>query len=241
MTRKIYIPLFCASILTAALCVPVYANTGSITIDYSTDHHSNAVDGAEFTAVQILNYDNGEYNPVYRDNISINDVLNKTEETAKRISKNISKNDGISRETVKGIVRFDSLDDGVWLICQTGKDGNAEKYENAAPSLVQIPENGDGSVSYDITVYPKTVEKPEKPSATSSPEPSGTPANAAENQTSSGITPESLTTNATASTKESSGNVFTGDYNTLAGWAACMAVSIICTVTAYIIQRRRKK
>lgn len=236
MTKKIYIPLFCASILTAALCVPAYADTGSITVDYSTDHHSNAVDGAEFTAVQILNYDNGEYSPVYRDSISIDDVLDKTEETAKRISKNISKNDGISMETINGIARFDSLDDGVWLICQTGKEGDAEKYEDAAPSLVQIPENGDGGVSYDVTVYPKTVEKPEEPeepSATPSPEASGTPAGAAENQAGGEITP--------ASTKESSGNVFTGDYTTLAGWAVCMAVSIICTVTAYIIQRRRKR
>lgn len=61
---------------------------------------------------------------------------------------------------------------GIYLVCQTGRNRIATKYELFDPYFVGVPSYLDGQTLYTVETFPKTVPIPEQPSE---PEPSSEP------------------------------------------------------------------
>ena len=60
----------------------------------------------------------------------------------------------------QGVASFGQLPYGVYLVVQTGAAGDAEKYENLAPFLINVPQFTDDGVVYDVVANPKTSPLP---------------------------------------------------------------------------------
>lgn len=54
-----------------------------------------------------------------------------------------------------GECTFTDLERGVYLVWESKKEGTAEKYHDAVPFLVEVPDRDEESENFDIEVYPK--------------------------------------------------------------------------------------
>ena len=61
-----------------------------------------------------------------------------------------------------GKAGFGQLEEGIYLVVQTGAAGTAEKYSVLPPFLVNVPQVTDDGIVYDVVAAPKPEVKPEK-------------------------------------------------------------------------------
>lgn len=234
MKHKIWknlISVFAAACTCLCLQSGVMADSGTVTVDFSVKNHTEGISGAEFSAVKILSYENGKYSVVTDKIITVNEVLKQPEQTAEKLAGQFSAEDGKRAVTGKdGITVFKNMDDGVWLVYQTGRTGDSEIYKLSSPALVQLPEWEDGILTDHVTIYPKTVLV--KPGLRDDMLKETEPQNG--NAGSGGGTGSSSGQGSSASGAK------TGDSSHTAGWMVCMVLSAASIITARKMQRRRR-
>ena len=60
----------------------------------------------------------------------------------------------------QGVASFGSLPYGVYLVVQTGSEGDAEKYKELEPFLINVPQFAEDGVVYNVVANPKTTPLP---------------------------------------------------------------------------------
>ena len=135
--------------------------TGSATITLKESNNNDSIIGAELTIYQIANASIKDNNLIftYHENIKecngdLSDLSNIN--LANIINQCISEVNIPSQTKLtdeEGIVKFDNLKLGLYLIKQTNK---VEGYSNIDPFLVMIPKEEDNKWVYDIKSDPKT-------------------------------------------------------------------------------------
>ena len=90
------------------------------------------------------------------------ELSEKSEEMAKALEQNagllLTAAEDITDE--KGVISFNNLEDGIYLVCQTGCQGNAKIYTMAAPFFMTVPYwNEDNIYSNEAVAFPKTELK----------------------------------------------------------------------------------
>lgn len=125
------------------------------------------IDGATFSATLVAKDDtgNGRYEWVRTIKntesfkFSTEDMFNKEkiEEVAISLWENVSdKLNAVTRTTnEKGECTFTDLERGIYLVWESKKEGTAEKYNDAVPFLVEVPNREGETEDFDIEVYPK--------------------------------------------------------------------------------------
>lgn len=138
-----------------------FSKTGTVEITLKESSDNTPITGAEITIYQIANATSKNNNLVfvYHENITDceSDLSNlENENLSKEIDKCI-KNINLPSQTNKtndeGIVIFDELRLGLYLVKQTNK---VEGYSNITSFLVAIPQVQDNKWTYDINAIPKT-------------------------------------------------------------------------------------
>lgn len=137
--------------------IPIFANNaGSITIILEDSEKELPKENVEFGLTKVADIINGEY--VSLDEFAsfdFNNIQNANEmkDTAARLNRLISSNDAIGTTDNEGILRFDGLEIGVYLLHPT----YIADYEIIEPTLVSVPtwDEMSGDMNYDIIVYPK--------------------------------------------------------------------------------------
>lgn len=187
---------------------------GTITVDFSIENHTNPIEGAEFVTVKILDYVNGQYiwNEALRNRkVDMTEILTFSEEAAKKLMKDLPDQSQGKITDENGRVVFANLEDGIWLIYQKERTGEAKKYHMAGPALVPLP-GGEHGVSRNITVYPKTTRITDTTIETV-------------------VFPES----------EQAASVKTGDAEKYKQWLWLMLGAIVCIGICDLLVRRAKK
>lgn len=161
--------LLCALPVTAyAHEVPDMAQKGSISIELS--YGGKRVSGGTLTAYRVAQIveDDGNYSfealPPYRVKELSQENLN-TPELAASFAAQTGSAKGIAPASAdNGLVRFDGLELGLYLIVQTEA---APGYTRLAPFLVTVPVNEDGHYVYQVDAQVKgELEKEPLPSPT---------------------------------------------------------------------------
>lgn len=246
MKRQIRKILSAVAVMLMAFVLqsPVYAAEagGSIIIDFSCENHSLGIPGGEFSIVKAVDIENGTYSlsPSMTElGVTVDDILNMPEETAWKLAeKGPEKYAGGVTDDV-GRLRMSGLDDGIWLVWQTGRYGDAESYELSAPFFVSIPEWEDGDLVRERTVYPKTskINVPtETPTVTPTVTPTTTPT---ASKGTSGKSGSSGSTPSSTSTKVS--QTKTGDTNRTGLFIALMATSALAVLSVIIRKEEKNK
>lgn len=163
--KKKIMPVIAAAALSAAFTSPAYAGTDcGINVEFSTDSHSTAVDGAEFSIAEVLDIDNGVYkwcgnfeSAGYTQDAVLSGSEKAAEELASQAGSDTSAKK-ITGVTKLGRISFTDLDDGVYILYESGKSGDAEEYDDPPAVLVQVPEWEDGKLENTVDVYPKAVK-----------------------------------------------------------------------------------
>lgn len=142
-----------------------------ITIQYSVDHHSQAIEGASFRLVKVAALSENAYHllsPWSEMKVSMEQIFNDSANLAKKFANYKKMPAGYLEKTDnKGTIVFDHLEDGIWLLYEDRKEQQASLYENAAPVFLQIPQWQKNKYLTEIFVYPKTTlvregSKPDK-------------------------------------------------------------------------------
>ena len=139
MSRK----LFCmvvATILVVSVCMAVYAASGTIRVDIGGIGEVTLyqVGSPEGVGHRLHTQYGGGY--VTFDDLLSADLAGWLSERAK---------DGIKQNTKQGIAAFHGLDEGLYLVVQTGK---REGYTAFDPFLVSLPWDGD---TWEVDASPK--------------------------------------------------------------------------------------
>lgn len=126
------------------------------------------IPGAAFSLFKVGTLDEGEYEwtgevEVLQDFPYVPSELSvKSEEMAKALEKNTGLISAAAEDITdeKGAISFKNLEDGIYLVCQTGCQENAKKYTMAAPFLITVPYwNEDNIYSNEAVAFPKTELK----------------------------------------------------------------------------------
>lgn len=150
---------------------------GRIEIVYRCGTEGPGIQGAEFSAVQIadaeVNQEVAVYTlkQVYRDeDKSLPDPMTPQFRENGKIAENLlsiyqsnQRTDAwIQKTNSEGRAIFPDCPAGIYLIWQSGGDGESAGYETALPFLAELPfrEAAEKSWEWKRQVYPKTAEKP---------------------------------------------------------------------------------
>lgn len=157
---KIIKKLLFILLLSGMICsvIPVSANEslGSITIILEDTTNELSKENVEFGLTKVADIINGEYVSLeeysYFDFNNIENA-NELKDTSKRLNKIISSNDAIDKTNEEGILKFEGLEVGIYLLHPT----YIADYEIIEPTLVSIPawEETSGEMNYNVFVYPK--------------------------------------------------------------------------------------
>ena len=134
---------------------------GKITITLKESIDNTKVEGAEITIYKIANAtsENNNLAFTYIDNIKNCDGdlsnLTDTSLTSKidKCIKNINLPSQTNMTNEFGIVKFDNLHLGLYLVKQTNK---VEGYSNIDPFIIAIPKEIDNKWTYELNANPKT-------------------------------------------------------------------------------------
>ncbi len=164
----------------------VFGSTGSLKFryEYHDEELSVPVQGAEISITKIADVAQGTQYPLdfttaegFRAaNFTIPYDMTAAEsgELAERLAKYRAQNGLSADQTVTvgsdGIADFGSVPVGVYLVEQTGKTGEAEKYDSFSPMLTILPMYEDGSYTTDVVIEPKTAVTRQETSVPSKPE-----------------------------------------------------------------------
>ena len=137
--------------------IPIFANeTSSITIILEDSEKELSKENVEFGLTKVADIIDGGYVSLEEYSyFDFNNIQNANEmkDTATRLNRLISSNDAIGSTDKDGILKFEGLEIGVYLLHPT----YIADYEIIEPTLVSIP-NWDelsGEMNYDVLVYPK--------------------------------------------------------------------------------------
>ena len=164
--------LCCSGVSAYAHDVPDLDRTGTINI--SMHSGESAVPGGTLTIYRVgeIREDDGNYRFVpsaaFAGCVSAFDDL-QSPELAQKLADYAKDSTGVSQNIDrKGHITF-VVEPGLYLLVQSKA---AEGYEAAAPFLVSVPMNEDGSYVYDVDASPKVeLTKTPQPSPTPTPKP----------------------------------------------------------------------
>jgi LPXTG-motif cell wall-anchored protein len=111
------------------------------------------------------------YKQIDSNALSILQGSNELEKTklAGRLAEQVEEYDKVGTVNSDGVVKFDDLQKGLYLVVQTKADGISKKYEKFSPFIIAVPLMKDGVWNYGVLSYPKTaVKRIESPSGGSS-------------------------------------------------------------------------
>ena len=232
--------------------------TLTITCHYDDNGVVTKVDNAELEITKIADVSVNEGHvtytllPEYADcNINFSDMTaSESNEAAQKLLE-IKQEKGIKGPTAvtdsEGVVNFNDLAYGMYLITQNSAAGTAEDFENISPFLVMVPNPDTESLTwdYDVETEPKLITKmstdePETPD-TETPE---TP----DTETPDTETPdtETPTNNTTTVTNTPSNNTTvssrpkTGDFTDPKFWAGALLTSSAIILTILYRKKRAK-
>lgn len=137
--------------------IPIFANeTGSITIILEDSNNELPKENVEFGLTKVADIIDGEYVSLEEySSFDFNNIQNANEmkDTATRLNRLISSNDAIGSTDKNGILKFEGLEIGVYLLHPT----YIADYEIIEPTLVSIPNWDEISykMEYEVIVYPK--------------------------------------------------------------------------------------
>lgn len=144
MRRKLFCMLF-AVLMLGVTVLPVSAATGTIRVDIGGKGEVTVykVGEAEGTGYRLSEQYGGGF-------ATFDDVLspNLAAWMAQRAE------DGISRETELGVAEFGSVEEGLYLVVQSGQ---REGYDSFSPFLLCLPWDG---AMWDVEVTPKMEQSP---------------------------------------------------------------------------------
>ena len=132
---------------------------GKLNITLTDKEENKAIEGAELTLYKIANVSEKDYHLFYEyvDKITCNASLDNLESSTLTNEINSCLNDDIivtKKITNKdGIVLFDNLDLGLYLVKQTNK---VKGYSTINSYLITIPKVVDNKFTYEISSKPKT-------------------------------------------------------------------------------------
>ena len=132
---------------------------GKLNIALTDKEENKAIEGAELTLYKIANVSEKDYHLFYEyvDKITCNASLDNLESSTLTNEINSCLNDDIivtKKITNKdGIVLFDNLDLGLYLVKQTNK---VKGYSTINSYLITIPKVVDNKFTYEISSKPKT-------------------------------------------------------------------------------------
>ena len=132
---------------------------GKLNVTLTDKEENKAIEGVELTLYKIANVLEEDYHLTYEyvDNINCNFSLDNLESTTLTNEINSCLNDNIivtKKITDKdGLVSFDNLDLGLYLVKQTNK---VKGYSSINPYLITIPKVEDNKFTYEISSKPKT-------------------------------------------------------------------------------------
>lgn len=161
--KKIWIGLLLSVVWILTLGMQtVLAEDGkaSIIIEFSVNHHGKPVAGAEFSVFQVLSEKDGAYSideTFAEAGLEVTEILSLSEHAANLLAKLPLEN------TIRGITEkdgkltFSGLENGIWLVSQTGCMGEAREYQYASPCLVKLSAQESGTAS-SFMIYPKTAK-----------------------------------------------------------------------------------
>lgn len=169
--KKLLILLSCMFLMMFDYAIPISADNaggeGIVHVQYK--YGGNNIDGAEFSIAQVGSSAGGkfEFSGEAKSKLDgesgsySNDEMtdSKARELAERLASDTSCYDVISTKETdsSGMLSFSGLDDGIYLVWQSGSEGLSVHYADAKPFLVSFPYIDDaGAVQREITAYPKT-------------------------------------------------------------------------------------
>lgn len=159
--RKQFATGFFLLVFLMMINICVNAENGSITVKYAVKNHTVPISGATFSILKLIDIRNGTAvlcDVMQKNHVTEEDLYHRSGDAVKKISANMTKKGGKTTGS-KGEVCFTDLKEGVYLVSQTGRRGKADYYQMASPSIIQIPVEQQGTLQYDVVIFPKTVEK----------------------------------------------------------------------------------
>lgn len=177
--KKIFCGLFAIMLMISCMVVPAsasaYDKTGSITVNYADEgtkikddkyiQERVLIDGAEFSAALVAKEGNGRFEWVDRitkDPHFVHDTeemfkQDKIEEISKELVLRFADELSIFTKTTDktGKCVFTGLEEGIYLVWESDKEGTAAKYDYSVPFLVEIPNREKDPWNFDVEVFPK--------------------------------------------------------------------------------------
>lgn len=164
--KKLIKKLACVISVMALSIIPIHTvfaeqDTGSITLTLGQGQDLTSVEDVEISCSKVADLVNGEYILLdeFKDtNVDLNNI--KTAEQLQQATKQLQdlvKNDYIQYSNKQGIVSFQDLGIGVYLI----KALDTTNYDELAPTLISIPTYNDKleTMDYHIQIEPKHEAK----------------------------------------------------------------------------------
>lgn len=158
---KNIIKMLCGILLSIGMIsfgnIPIFANNaGSITIILEDSEKELPKENVEFGLTKVADIIDGEYVSLEEYSyFDFNNIQNANEmkDTATRLNRLISSNDAIGSTDKDGILKFEGLEIGVYLL----HPAYIADYEIIEPTIVSIPiwDEMSREMNYDIIVYPK--------------------------------------------------------------------------------------
>ena len=156
-------------ILVFLMGFPVFADQkmGSIDMDLSVvdpwDKTVSSVEGVEIGIVKVADLTSTDFtlkNPYREDMNLLSDNLEEMLSSSKKVVNNIHDFEYSVVTDGNGSARVSNLEDGAYLICQTGAHGQAAKYSHFEPFVIKIPFLKDGVECRNADISPKISLKP---------------------------------------------------------------------------------
>lgn len=156
------------SLLDSSKLNEVKAKTGSISVKLTDGKSGTSKENVEISCLKVATIEGGEYvlDEAYKSlNIDLNSIQNATdlEKAATALSEK-SGNGTLLKSDANGMVSFDDLEVGVYLVKAT----KTSSYDDVTPSLIAIPtwDESKGEMAYDVNVTPKHTPKPDSTKTT---------------------------------------------------------------------------
>lgn len=149
----------------------VYAEDSS-SLNIILTYEQKAISGAEFSIYQVADLKEDKSGYTIKDPFqwsgSFTDI--KTADAQLKLSLNFEKQSRNVKELMKlktggdGVVNFTGLEDGMYLVVETGVTEEAEDYTHLQPFLVMVPQFENGTWNKTVNAKPKTeIQRKEKP------------------------------------------------------------------------------
>lgn len=159
----------------------------------------------------------------FNEQLDAEDVIALAADAAEIVEKDNIEATASATSDAEGNAAFGALPYGIYLVEQTGAQGDAEGYHDLTPFLVGVPELAESGIVYDVVCLPKVTPKdivPKDPSESTKSDDKSSSSSHSKSST----TPKS---SATPKSVQSTGLARTGD-------ATDLGVLVVCLVTGLI-------